>query len=154
MQIWTEMVQHNIGRSKLDADEFIFGAMPEEHGQTEVVAKVSPSLKMRNKKRTRNFSEGEDILLALAWLEISMDPFKILIKLVVLIDIKFMSTTTSTRPLNLIVMSVLSHIVGGIIQASVSKFCSWCSQVLRSNKSGVIDQDRYKVFSFILFVNL
>jgi hypothetical protein len=75
MQTWVELVQNNVGSIELDADQFNFGAMPEEEEHIEVVAEASPPLKMgnKNKKRSRNFSEKEDMLLASAWLEISLN---------------------------------------------------------------------------------
>ena len=76
MESWVELVENNTGSSELDADEFNFGAMPTEQASTKIPTEASPPLKIgnKNKKRTRNFSEKEDILLASAWLEVSMDP--------------------------------------------------------------------------------
>ena len=78
MQSWINLVESNIGSSELDANEINFGAMLDEQANTEepTPIEVSPSLKIgkKNKKRIRNFSEKEDILLASAWLEVSMDP--------------------------------------------------------------------------------
>ena len=71
MQRFLDMVENNVGSSELDADEINHGALSDEQAYIE----VSPSLKIgnKNKNRTRNFNE-ENILLALAWLEVSMDP--------------------------------------------------------------------------------
>ena len=76
MESWVELVENNTGSTELDADEFNFGAMPNEQASTEIPTEASPPLKIgnKNKKRTRNFSEKEDILLASAWLEVRMDP--------------------------------------------------------------------------------
>jgi hypothetical protein len=151
MQTWVELVQNNVGSIELDADQFNFGAMPEEEEHIEVVAEASPPLKMgnKNKKRSRNFSEKEDMLLVSAWLEISLN-------LVQNIDqtrdtyghriheyYNKHKTFDSDRNVSSLSLS-LSH-RWGIIQASVSKFCSWYNQVLRSNQSDVPDQDKDKV---------
>ena len=146
MQSWVNLVESNIGSSELDANEINFGAMLDEQANTEepTPIEVSPSLKIgkKNKKRIRNFSEKEDILLASAWLEVSMDPVQS-------VDQNrnthwqrihdyYNKYKTFESDCNI---SSRSH-RWGIIQASVSKFCSWYSQVLRSNQSGVAEQDR------------
>ncbi|RLM75526.1 hypothetical protein C2845_PM15G17440 [Panicum miliaceum] len=81
MNTWMNLVETNIGSSELDVDEINFGAMPDEQVNTEAPTstEISPPLKSGNKnnKRTRNFSEKEDILLASAWLEVSMDPIQV-----------------------------------------------------------------------------
>ncbi|CAL5052692.1 unnamed protein product [Urochloa decumbens] len=140
IQSWVGLVQSNIGSSELDADEINFGALPEE----QAIAEVSPSLKIgnNNKKRTKNFCEKEDILLASAWLEISMDPVQSVDQTHGTywqrIHEYYHNHKTFYSDRN---TSSLSH-RWGVIQASVSKFCSWYGQVLRSNQSGVTEQDR------------
>jgi hypothetical protein len=144
METFMELVQNNAGSIELDANEFIFGAMPSEQEQTEETAEASPPLKMGNKsrKRTRNFNEKEDILLASAWLEISMDAVQNVDQTRSTywqrIHDYFHKNRTFESDRNI---SSLSH-RWGIIQESVSKFCSWYSQVLRSKQSGVTEQDR------------
>ena len=129
---------------ELDADEFNFGAMPNEQASKEIPTEASPPLKIgnKNKKRTRNFSEKEDILLASAWLEVSMDPVQSIDQTRSSywqrIHEYYHKHKTFESDRNI---SSLSH-RWGIIQGSVSKFCSWYSQVLRSNQSGVIEQER------------
>jgi len=96
----------------------------------------------KNKKRTRNFSEKEDILLASAWLEVSMDAVQSIDQTRSSywqrIHEYYHKHKTFESDRNI---SSLSH-HWGIIQGSVSKFCSWYSQVLRSNQSGVTEQDK------------
>jgi hypothetical protein len=77
METFMDLVQNSARTIDPDADEFNFGAMPHEE-EAEASAEVSPPLKMgnTNRKRTRNFNDKEDILLASAWLEISMDPIQ------------------------------------------------------------------------------
>ncbi|PUZ76493.1 hypothetical protein GQ55_1G295500 [Panicum hallii var. hallii] len=143
IQSWVELV-NNVGSSELDADEFNFGVLPNEQACTDASTDASPPLKIgnKNKKRTRNFSKQKDILLASAWLEVSMDP------------VQGVDQTRSTywQRINEYCnmhktfesdrnISSLTH-RWGIIQGSVSRFCSWYSQVLRSNQSGVTEQDR------------
>ncbi|CAL5060965.1 unnamed protein product [Urochloa decumbens] len=120
---WVGLVQSNVGSSELDAEEFNFGVMPEE----QQIADDSPSLNIgtKNKKGTKKFCEKEDILLASAWLEISMDP------------VQSADQTHGTYWQRIYEYyhkhktfysdrntSSLSH-CWGVIQASVSKFCSW-----------------------------
>ena len=144
MDSWVELLENNTGSSELDADEFNFGAMPTEQASTEIPTEASPPLKTgkKNKKRTRNFSDKEDILLASAWLEVSMDPVQSIDQTRSSywqrIHEYYHKHKTFESDRNI---SSLSH-RWGIIQGSVSKFCSWYSQVLRSNQSSVIEQDR------------
>ena len=144
MDSWVELVENNTGSSELDADEFNFGAMPNEQASKEIPTEASPPLKIgnKNKKRTRNFSEKEDILLASAWLEVRMDPVQSIDQTRSSywqrIHEYYHKHKTFESDRNI---SSLSH-RWGIIQGSVSKFCSWYSQVLRSNQSGVIEQER------------
>jgi hypothetical protein len=144
METFMDLVQNSAGTIDLDADEFNFGAMPHEEEETEASAEVSPPFRMgnTNRKRTRNFNEKEDILLASAWLEISMDPVQNVDQTRSTywqrIHEHFHKNKTFESDRN---VSSLSH-RWGIIQASVSKFCSWYSQVLRSKQSGVTEQDK------------
>ena len=146
MQSWVNLVESNIGSSELNADAINFGAMLDEQANTKApkTTEVSPLLKSgnKNKKTTGNFSEQEDILMASAWLEVSMDPVQS-------VDQNrnthwqrihdyYHKYKTFESDCNI---SSRSH-RWGIIQASVSKFCSWYNQVLRSNQSGVAEQDR------------
>ena len=128
MDSWVEFVENNTGSTELDADEINFGAMPDEQANTEepTLIEVSPSLKIgkKNKKRIRNFSEKEDILLASAWLEVSMDPVQSIDQTRSSywqrIHEYYHKHKTFESDRNI---SSLSH-RWGIIQGSVSKFCS------------------------------
>lgn len=145
MQSWVDLIQADVGSSQLDTDEFNFGVTPDE----EAVAEISPPLKIgnQNKKRSKNFCEKEDMLLSSAWLEVTMDPVQSVDQTRSTywqrIHEYFHDHKTFDTDRN---SSSLSH-RWGIIQASVSKFCSAYAQVLRSNQSGVTEQDRvYKLF--------
>jgi hypothetical protein len=45
MQSWVELVENNVGSSELDADEFNFGALPNEQASTEAPTDASPPLR-------------------------------------------------------------------------------------------------------------
>ncbi|CAN6201439.1 unnamed protein product [Urochloa humidicola] len=139
MENWEHFVDTNVDSSELelDADDFQLGSLPVQQPIVEASATVKG-----NKKRSKNFSEKEDLLLVSAWLEISMDPVQ---------SIDQTRATywqrihdyyhehkdfTSERNIN-----SLSH-RWGIISASVSLFCGWYNQVQNKNQSGVTEQDK------------
>ncbi|CAN6347292.1 unnamed protein product, partial [Urochloa humidicola] len=71
MESWDHLVDTNVENSELeaDADDFQVGSIPIQQSIGESSAPVKG-----NKKRSKNFSEKEDVLLVSAWLEISVDP--------------------------------------------------------------------------------
>ncbi|CAN6243267.1 unnamed protein product, partial [Urochloa humidicola] len=71
MESWDHLVDTNVENSELEADtdDFQVGSIPIQQSIGESSAPVKG-----NKKRSKNFSEKEDVLLVSAWLEISMDP--------------------------------------------------------------------------------
>ena len=74
--------------------------------------------------------------------------FNLLIKLAVVIGSEFMSTTTSTRHLNLIVISVLSHTVGVSFKEVLVNFVHGTVKFFVQIKAVSSSKKGYKVLYF------